>query len=366
MFRNEPFITQRQGKRGWSFQVFIRNGADTITKTFSERNYGSARLAFDSAVLFKNKTLTEIAEGTVLKKSNITVKECVDLFMETTVLSFSTQEKHYKLMNKYIKSLDVPIQSLTKAHIIADLNAMVDVATDDTINRVLSIYRTDIIGVALNNDLITRDLTLGLKPPKSHVYRKRKDTTTNKETLLKVENILLNSMNNKYDAKIICYMLDVLYYTGMRPAECEVLTVNDIHENYISINKELGSNRDKKDVVRRCKTEDSVRNVPISPSLKPILEELISFSKYEELFKRENGEYFNSTSIGQFIRERIRGTNIKFNMYMLRHNVATQLVTNKVDEKTTMELLGHRNFSMSLYYANSNEDLKKDAINLLN
>ena len=45
--------------------------------------------------------------------------------------------------------------------------------------------------------------------------------------------------------------------------------------------------------------------------------------------------------------------------------MATNLVTKQVDTKTTMEILGHANYDMSLYYANSNDDLKKEAVRLL-
>ena len=45
--------------------------------------------------------------------------------------------------------------------------------------------------------------------------------------------------------------------------------------------------------------------------------------------------------------------------------MATSLVVNGTDTKTTMELLGHAQYNMSLGYANSNDERKKSAIELL-
>jgi len=73
----------------------------------------------------------------------------------------------------------------------------------------------------------------------------------------------------------------------------------------------------------------------------------------------------NSTWIGNIIRNVCKANGIEFNMYRLRHNMATSLVTQKVDNVTTMEILGHAHYDMPLFYATSNETLKKNAVNLI-
>ena len=115
----------------------------------------------------------------------------------------------------------------------------------------------------------------------------------------------------------------------------------------------------------KCKTEDSVRRIPIHPSLKPILEDLLDYAEDDRLFLKWDGTYMDSTWLGNAISRMCKREGIEFNLYRLRHNVATSLVTNKVDQKTTIELLGHANYDMSLYYASSNDDLKESAINLV-
>lgn len=365
-FKKEPFISQRQGKKGWSFQVFIRTENKNITKTFAETQYGNARLAYESAVIFRNKTLMDITNNSVLREENITVNDLFEDYQNVTTDSYNTKVKHVKLYNKYITTKDIPISKLTKANIIADLNAITGICSDDTIARVYSIYKNDIVLHALNNEYINRDLMAGIKRPKSRVITTKKSTITDRKTILEVERLLLASNVNRYNAQLIVYLIELLYYTGMRPAEAEALTKDDINNGYISVNKQLGSDKDERNVITKCKTEKSVRKIPIHPQLKPILEELIDFARYDELFRKDDGNYLDSSFVGVIFRNILKGTGIEFNLYRLRHFMATTLVTNGTDTKTTMEILGHTQYNMSLGYANSSTELKNKAIKLLN
>lgn len=365
-FRKEPFITQRQGRNGqWTFQVYIRADDATITKSFNEKTYGSAKLAFETAVLFRDKTRYDIANNTILKAQNVTVAQIFEESIENSSYSFNTKNKHIKVFKKYITTKDIPIQQLNKAHIISNLNSLTGKCTDDCIARVYSVYKNDIINYALNCEYIAKDLMAGIKKPKSRIVKQKKSTVTDRQTILEVERILLSSKANRYNSRLVYYLMEILYYTGMRPAEAEVLTRDDITDGYISVNKQLGSNNEEKYVVTNCKTPTSVRLIPIHPNLKPLLEELFEYSKTHELFLREDGRYLNSDYIGTLFHNLLKKHNINFNLYMLRHHMATSLVTNGTDSKTTMEILGHAQYNMSLGYANSSSQLKKDAIKLL-
>jgi len=365
-YKKEPYVIQRQGKSGlWTFQVFIRTDTITVTKSFSEKKYGSARNAYEQAVIFKNKTLLEIANKTVYRATNITVREIFEEYLESTTDSYKTKDYHIKLFNKYIHLKDKKVQDLTRGDITEELNRMVDIASDDTIGRVYSIWKDDIVGTALIKEYIVRDITLGIKKPKSHLIKVKRGVTTDRETLIKVEELIHKSVSSRYNAKVIVCLLETLYYTGMRPAEVEVLTKNDIKDGYISVTKELGSSKDEQNVVRRCKTESSIRNVPIHPNLQVILNDLMETALDDNLFAKEDGSYMNSTWVGNIIRNVCKPHGIEFNMYRLRHHMATALVTNQVDTKTTMEILGHANYDMSLYYASSNDELKEKAVKLV-
>lgn len=364
-FKKEPSITQKKLQNGtWSFQVRIREEDHDITKSFKECDYGSARTAYEAAILYRNKTLSEISLGQVLKKSTMTVEDVFNEYLDFTTLSYSTKSKHQKLFNKYIGHKDTPIQKLTRADIIEDLNDATEIATDNTLQRIFYIYKNDIVEYAIAKEYIMRDLTIAMQVPKSKVISIKKETTTDRSTILEVERLLLASNVNKHNVRMIINLIELLYYTGMRPAEAEVLMKSDIHDGYISITKQLGSDADGFGVVTRCKTLSSVRNVPIHPDLKPVLDELMDGDK-DYLFYKYDGHLFDSTFIGNILHRVLMGTGIKFNLYRLRHNLATELVRNGTDTKTTMELLGHANYNMSLGYANSSEEQKDEAIKLL-
>ena len=363
-FRQERYITQRFSNGRYSFQVRIRTNDSDIVKTFAEKDYPNAKTAFETAVQFRDKTLYEIIQGTTMRSSNVTVGDMFQKFLETTPLSYQTKRKHKLLYDKYVTHKDVKMQKLTRADIVEDLNRMVDVASDWTISKVLTIWKNDIVLTALMDDIIYRDLTLGVKKPDSHLVTVSKTHEVDRETLDRVEKLIIGSVQEPYNARIINFLLEILYYTGMRPAEALALTKQDIHDGFIFITKELGSNQEEDHVIRRCKTKDSVRSIPIHPKLKPIIEDLLDYAERDQLFLKWDCHYMDSTWVGNIIRRLCKKEGIEFNMYRLRHNMATNLVTRNVDQKTTIELLGHSNYDMSLYYASSNDELKEDAITL--
>ena len=363
--RKEPYIIQRQGKSGCTFLVRIRTENGEVCKSFNEKDYPNTRIAFETAVRFRNKALVDLSEGTLEKKSKATVREMFEEWIETTTSSKRTKISLVKRFNKYVSFKEKRVQELTRADIIADLNRMANTASDDTIQRVMFVYRTCIIGTALNNEILKYDPSLGVQKPKSRKISKKRNIDTDRRRLDIVKKGIIGTVKDHYDARIINFMLETIYYTGMRPAEAEVLTRDDIKDYHICVSKQLGSDSDDIDVVTNCKTKDSVRQIPIHPRLRPILDELLEYSKYDNVFADSQGRYMNSTEIGNYIRSVCKAENIEFNLYRLRHNMATELVTNKVDDKTTMELLGHAEYNMSLYYASSNDKLKNDAINLI-
>ena len=362
--KKEPYITLRQLKSGVCYQVRIRTEDAEVTKSFKSKDYPTPRIALDSAVQFRDRWLYEYRSGLMVKESKLTVQDMFDKYLDTTTNSYKTKRKHSYLFGKYVLHKDTKIQALTKADIQADLNKMVEDASDDTIMKVYGIWKDAVVGTALMNDIIARDIMLGVKRPESKKIHIKKDTTTDKDTVEKVKFYIRKCVSDHYNARIICFLLDTLYYTGMRPAEALALTREDI-KNGISVTKEIGSSMDDTGVVRRCKTPNSIRVIPIHPELKPILEELKEYSQFDSLFMNSNGKYMETDWIGNIITRVCKMNGIKFNMYRLRHNMATQLVTNNVDSKTTVELLGHANYDMSIYYANSNDDLKEEAIKYL-
>ena len=362
-YRKEEYIVQRRNPSGrYTFQVRIRTGNRDLIKSFSEKAYGSSKLAFDAAIMYRDKTLYEIRAGTVLKSSISTVDDMFKKYLATTTDSFKTKRKHTYMYEKYVSHKSTRMQDLTRADIQEDLNRMVDDCSDDTIGKMYSIWKNAIVNTAILNEILNKDVMLGVKKPESKKIHIRKETTTDRATVNRVEELILEHVRDHYDARIINYLIETLYFTGMRPAECLALTRADISNGMISITKEIGSSREESGVIRRCKKPSSVRVIPIHPELKDILDDLMEFSKHDALYMNSNGRYMEIDFISNTISRLCRENGVKFNLYRLRHNMATSLVTNNVDSKTTIEIMGHKNYDMSIYYASSTTELKKDAI----
>ena len=58
-FKKEKYISQVYSENTdiWSFQVKIRKDNFKISKTFSEKDYGSAKAAFNQAIIFRDQQL---------------------------------------------------------------------------------------------------------------------------------------------------------------------------------------------------------------------------------------------------------------------------------------------------------------------
>ena len=322
-------------------------------------------MAFDNAVRYRNECLVpgSMAHKNIQSK---TLEQVFDESIELFPVREKTKKTNYLLLNKYIGNTERSIADITRAEIISSLNDTIMDCSNDTIGRVLALWRK-LFKTAIINEYITNDLTVGIVAPKSqrietHIH---KEVVTTRETLDSVQEKIMKYFSNVDEAEAVCVALDLMWYTGLRPAECFALSVDDIKDGCISVDKELGSDIadsgyvDNKNfnIIRKCKTPASIRKVPIPSKLENILNGYVSKHPVI-LFPNKNGDYFNIGQLGQ----RIKRLGIPFNMYQLRHTVATKLVTSGVDQRTIIEILGHENISMSVYYARSDEERKKSAL----
>ena len=80
------------------------------------------------------------------------------------------------------------------------------------------------------------------------------------------------------------------------------------------------------------------------------------------LFERDNGKLMSSNVACNIL---YRVSDGKFRMYMLRHQMATDLVGGGVDLKVAQKILGHKTAVMTLHYAEPKEDTMREAIKLV-
>lgn len=357
-YKHEQYIEQRKGKRGWSFRVKYKD----CTKTFNEYDYGDPAIAFRLAKKYRDSLRSDLLFGEY-KENHITVFEVFNEIYDYFPVRVETKRKLDSLYNRYI-NIDKEIKSVRQEDIIKCLNKMVGNASDDVIERTLSLWKK-IIKTAIIKDYIIKDITIGIKCPKSQFLSPiRHNVLTSKENIGVVANLCKSHLKEQQDRKEFPLLLWFAYYTGCRPCEIFALNKSDIYNNYIDINKELGSDEHNNYVIRPCKTKLSFRKIPIVDEFKPYIEEALSINDNEQLFINPNGLYYNSSYVSDRIHKLCKRQNVEFlNMYQIRHLFSSDLDFNNVDPRTHQELMGHKNYTMSVNYARSNEERKQKALN---
>lgn len=362
-FRKEQYILQicSNATESWSFQVRIRLDDLDISKTFSERRYGTAKTAFDQAVIFRDRKLKEYRSGLVETEKRITLEQCFYESLDLFNLRYKTRRNHIAMYRKFIHS-DMLLKDLNNAYAMKCMNKMTETCTDDRIQRAYSIFK-DIDRTALYNNYYKSSHITYLKPPQSHKIQSFSDERiTDKQTLIKVISLLQGELCDPYEKQQIPNILWTLYYTGCRPGEIFALNKKDVKNGWIYINKEIGSSADDENVLRPPKNKASYRKIPIAKELSQILENAAALHDREILFPDRNGRYYYSNLLTSKISHIIKRTGIKFSCYMLRHLFQTDLRYSGVDDKTIDVLVGHSNKKTIDIYTHTNDERLKNAI----
>lgn len=376
--KKEKYIKERKSKSTGSvtYQVSFayldeEGNETTYNKSFSEKEYGSAALAFEAAKRHRDEMRHQLnTEGIEKPKAEYSVDDVYSLSKKLFPQSVETFRKHDVQYNAYIKPIygNKSIADVKASDIMLCLNALIEDKTDDTIRRVFGIWKR-IISAALIEDIIFKDPTIKVKIPKSEVPAIHRNVNTTLETIQSVQDAIMKyargSDRYQFNAKRLCYAIRLMYYTGMRPSECFALTRSDLdfESLTISVNKAVGSTKSKRLTVKRTKTESSVREIPITSEIESLLDEILDFQNNEYLFADYDGNLPDMRIIGKTINYVCQKEGIDFTLYRLRHKFSTDMITSKeVDIRTAMELMGHTAKSMTLDYARSNEKLKREAL----
>ena len=279
------YIRKRKQKYGSSYVVDIKYTDDSgETKHFSQTlrsvDYGSEKNALIMAQKVRNDVLNQIRTG-ALRKSFPTVRNLYLRKWDILPLSIKTRQKQDALYASQIAPHgDKRINDVTVEDIQTSLNTWAETHSKDSVQRLLSVWRqiyqcAKILGYEIP------DRTEAVIMPKSKVVPKKREVRLNLadfKTIL--DGLLTYGDGDTYNHRGIWFMLLIMFYTGMRPAEALALTRSDIHDTFITINKSVGSTRSETRQIVPTKTESSVRNVPIVPDLRPVLNRLLSWSKH--------------------------------------------------------------------------------------
>lgn len=355
-------------KRNNSYRVKIpycdsMGNKSYITKSFPLKKYGTMAKALEMAIKFRDESKVKIANKMIIKEKHYSLDEVFNEMMSLYSCSLGTKKKVDCTYNKHIRNFiggDKDFLKIKFDDIQKCLNNMVSNAKDDTIQRAMSIWRR-IYKHAIAKEIVLKDETYNVSIPKSDIITIKKPMETSFNELMEMIELINSRILNKRDSLLSQGALLIMYYTGMRPQEVLALDKKNIDFDYMTIYvcQSVGSTSTEKNTIKKPKTESSIRYVPIKEELLPILKELIDNSKEDLLFIRDNGELMNGNFLSSICQ---RLSNNKFRAYTLRHQFSTDLLTNGVDIRTIQELMGHKESTMTIGYARSNNELKRKAI----
>ena len=245
-------VSERTGLTSFQFEfryTDIAGNAAREVKTFSEKEYGSADLAKRAAVRYRDEFVRQNETIGIPIKKKTTVQELFDKKFELFPRSVKTVQHHESYFRNYIKDDygERDIQSITSKDIQICLNRLVSTKSDDMISNVLGIWR-DIFKTAAFLKLSVIDQTMMVEKPKSKAIIKKRQMLLDAPSLDDIcERIMAKSRKddrNYFNSVILCYIVKVMYYTGIRPAECFALSRNeiDLKNKRISIRFATGSN----------------------------------------------------------------------------------------------------------------------------
>lgn len=377
--KKEKYIIEKKMKKGVCFEVnfkyYDKNGVkQTYSNSFHEIEYGSKSLAFKAAVNDRDK-IRNILNTTGIKIKRVpTLAEVYEEKKKIFMLSEETNRKYDVLFRNYLSDLsDVPIDKIKARDISISLNKMIEKSQDE-INRLFGLWKK-IYHTAVMNDYVYVDMTLKVQVPVSEKIVIPKDVNMTC-SIDDVFDALMNygySDDTKYNCKVLAYAFRINYYMGMRPAELFALTRSDFDlvNKTVNIDKSIGTKKTDKSpetnrpekVIKKTKTISSIRKIPLPDICIGDVVEVLKFAKFEHVFKRYDGKLMHSDYYSTLVLNASKKAGIKFNAYMLRHNFATELTLNKVDMRTIQELMGHTSSTMTLSYARSTDEIKREVIN---
>lgn len=367
--RKEKYISEKVGKKGITLEVKIPyndpwGDRKIHSKSFNTSNYTTKAEAMRAAKTYRDQTVYQLATKT-LPNNKVTVAECYEISKKLHNFTWETTRKYDLRFNLLRKYHNLPISKVTAFDIQLSLNELAEDKTQDVIKSVLTIWR-QIYHAAIMSDYVYQDQTIKVTQPKSQVISPAKSVEMHcglKEVIEAIRTYGKDSFNSN----ILIYSLIVMAYLGLRPSETYALRKDDIDftRGIIRINKAIGSTTKERITVKTTKNINSVRELPIPDELVPYLRECMEYQPSEYMFVTKTGKFITTREFSYFIHRACDKANIEFRPYMLRHAFSTKLITSNTDVRTVQELMGHKNMTMTVDYARSSDELKRNAVNTI-
>jgi integrase len=377
VLKHEKNIYERTNRRGPYLQVKIQVMKEDkmVYKSFGVfqyADYPSNKDCMNQAIECRNKALEEIKENRVVFTA-LTVDDCFQASKDLLLDSIKTKKKHNFTYNRLIpKELrNTDITKVTTEQVKQTINTYAKGHSHDSVKNAKTVWH-QIFQTAAMKEIPVIDRTTLFKLPKSKYVPEKRDLRCTHEDIHDFLPYLL-----KYGAgykkstqrvKCLWYGIQIMEYEGLRPQETFALHRSDIDLKTMTIRiiHSVGSDAEDIRKIITNKTEESERTVTIDIRLKPILEDLLKWSKTEILFLDTDGLPFDidvlcSTMCN--VRKKYKDAP-RITLYMGRHLFATEKYNDKKNNpKAVQHIMGHVSEATTLGYLTTTEDEEKNVIN---
>jgi integrase len=371
--RKEKYISEHATFLRIFISKTINGKRMRYTKQISFADHESKRDAMNYAIIVRDRMLSDLRCNSAVN-SIPTVSELYSRTQSLMNVSIKTWKRHGIAYRHSIEPYgDRLITEIKSADIQTSINDSISHYSLDATQRVLAVWK-QIYRVAAMLDVNVPDRTAAVVIPRDRKVPVVKHAVTISEEdfekyILYLSQSLAYTRDavGKYRKMRVIYMLQIMHDTGLRPSECMALDRLDIdiENSVIHVSKRVGSDASKSRQIVAPKTSQSIRDVPISDHLNPILIQMLVDITDTHLFWDIDNLPMEISTLSCFISRTSKDAGVEFNMYMLRHNMATELIQSGTSARTTQDILGHANYRQSVGYARSSESERKQAIDRL-
>lgn len=287
----------------------------------------------------------------------------VELYKENKIKSHSAKYQ-YKLIGNYIEDYfeQKKLKDIHRSDYQAFINWYGKDHSYESVRKLKGACHT-CVSYAVDDDVVRKNFTDNVEL----VYdseRTRKVQYLSNDELIKLKKRVVSQLDHNYTSR---YMILTAIYTGMRKAEIQALTWNDIDflHSTISINKSWD---EKEKNFKSTKTESSNRVIKVNRELLKRLEDL-KVNSSTMVFRNMFGTIPTSNALNKCLHEIMKNAKIDkegFHFHSLRHVHVAYLIGQGVDIYAISKRLGHANVNITLkVYAYLIDEYKAKNDNLI-